>query len=221
MTKKMLMLGLLFFLVFALNGCQSDTKPTADRTDDISVPSFSECTEESEPEAPEQTQRTDMPAESTESAIAQEPAEEITVVPETDTPQIDNPPKVNEPENTEQPETQPIREESAPPQESKPTEAAPTETEEPEPIQVPEPDFDITHWVEFSKTYAQSISLTLDSTATECWDNPITANPSRTNLQEDIISRLNRYKNVEGFTAVWIWAEKVSDTEYELYIGYA
>lgn len=34
-------------------------------------------------------------------------------------------------------------------------------------------------------------------------------------------SRLNRYKNVDGFTSVWIWAEKISDTQYELYIGYA
>ncbi len=54
----------------------------------------------------------------------------------------------------------------------------------------------------------------------DCWDNPITANAKRTGIKDDIQSRLNRYKNVEGFTAVWIWAEKVSDTEYEIYIGY-
>lgn len=67
---------------------------------------------------------------------------------------------------------------------------------------------------------AQSIGLELDSTATDCWDNPITANAKRTGIKDDIQSRLNRYKNVEGFTAVWVWVEKVSDTEYEIYIGY-
>ena len=55
---------------------------------------------------------------------------------------------------------------------------------------------------------------------TDCWDNPITANAKRTGIKDDIQSRLNRYKNVEGFTAVCVWAEKVSDTEYEIYIGY-
>ena len=42
----------------------------------------------------------------------------------------------------------------------------------------------------------------------------------QTSIKDDIKSRLNRYENVEGFTAVWVWAEKVSDTEYEIYIGY-
>ena len=39
-------------------------------------------------------------------------------------------------------------------------------------------------------------------------------------IKSDIESRLNRYKNSEGFTAVWIWTEKLSDTEYSIYIGY-
>ena len=98
-----------------------------------------------------------------------------------------------------------------------------------EPVQKPKPNettkpaketFDVNEYVAYAKNYAQSIGLSLDSTATECWDNPITANPRRKNIKGDIQSRLNRYKNVEGFTAVWVWAEKVTDTEYEIYIGY-
>lgn len=73
---------------------------------------------------------------------------------------------------------------------------------------------------DYAKEYAVSIGLSLDSTATECWDNPISANPNRSGIKSDIESRLNRYKNSEGFTAVWIWAEKLSDTEYNIYIGY-
>lgn len=82
-------------------------------------------------------------------------------------------------------------------------------------------EFDISYWISYAQNYAQSIGLTLDETATECWDNPISANANIKNIGADIESRLNRYKNVEGSTSVWIWAEKLSDTQYELYIGYA
>lgn len=82
-------------------------------------------------------------------------------------------------------------------------------------------EFDISYWISYAQNYAQSIGLTLDETATECWDNPISANVNNKNIGIDVESRLNRYKNVEGFTSVWIWAEKISDAQYELYIGYA
>ena len=82
-------------------------------------------------------------------------------------------------------------------------------------------EFDISHWISYAQNYAQSIGLTLDETVTECWDNPISANANNKNIGDDIESRLNRYKNIEGFTSVWIWSEKISDTQYEIYIGYA
>lgn len=81
--------------------------------------------------------------------------------------------------------------------------------------------FDISYWISYAQNYSQSIGLTLDETATECWDNPISANANNKNMDADIESRLNRYKNTEEFSSVWIWAEKLSDTQYELYIGYA
>lgn len=82
-------------------------------------------------------------------------------------------------------------------------------------------EFDISHWISYAQNYAQSIGLTLDETATECWDNPISANANNKNIGADIESRLNRYRNIEDLTSVWIWAEKISDTQYEFYIGYA
>ena len=81
--------------------------------------------------------------------------------------------------------------------------------------------FDISYWISYAQNYAKSIGLIIDKTATECWDNPISANANNKNISDDIESRLNRYKNVYGFTSVWIWAEKISDTQYELYIGYS
>mgnify|MGYP000878925886 CR=1 FL=1 len=82
-------------------------------------------------------------------------------------------------------------------------------------------EFDISYWISYAQNYAQNIGLTLDETAIECWDNPISANASSKNIGADIESRLNRYKNTEEFSSVWIWVEKLSDTQYELYIGYA
>ena len=115
------------------------------------------------------------------------------------------------------------KEQKQQPQQSKPE--TPKVTEEvkptkPKPTEEPKQSFEVNPYVSYARSYAQSIGLELDSTATDCWDNPITANAKRTGIKDDIQSRLNRYKNVEGFTAVWIWAEKVSDTEYEIYIGY-
>ena len=81
--------------------------------------------------------------------------------------------------------------------------------------------FDISYWISYAQNHAQSIGLTLDETVTECWDNPISANANNKNIGSDIEGRLNRYKNIESFTFVWIWAEKISDTQYEIYIGYA
>lgn len=115
------------------------------------------------------------------------------------------------------------KEQKQQPQQSKPE--TPKVTEEvkptkPKPTEEPKQSFEVNPYVSYARSYAQSIGLELDSTATDCWDNPITANAKRTGIKDDIQSRLNRYKNVEGFTSVWVWAEKVSDTEYEIYIGY-
>lgn len=84
-----------------------------------------------------------------------------------------------------------------------------------------EQKFNVSYWLAYAQNYAQNIGLTLDETATECWDNPISANANNKNIGTDIENRLNRYKNIEGFTAVWIGAEKVSNTQFEIYIGYA
>lgn len=91
---------------------------------------------------------------------------------------------------------------------------------QPEPTPTPAP-FDIGYWVTFAQSYAQGIGLVLSDSATDCWDNPIPAGPHCLNIEKDITGRLNRYKNLEGFTDVWIWTEQTSDGNYSLYIGYA
>lgn len=69
---------------------------------------------------------------------------------------------------------------------------------EPEPTPETEPAFDIEHWISYAKSTAVSLGLTLDSSASDCWDNPITAKPTCIYLERDINSRLNRYAKEGG-----------------------
>ena len=92
---------------------------------------------------------------------------------------------------------------------------------EPEPTPKPEPTFDIDCWISYAKSTAVSLGLTLDSSATDCWDNPISAEQGCIYLERDISSRLKRYAADESITDVWIWYECVGTGSYLIYIGYA
>ena len=84
-----------------------------------------------------------------------------------------------------------------------------------------EPAFDISYWISFAKSYAESVGLTLNSEAVYCWDNPIDADAGCIYLERDIQSRLNRYAADADITDVWVWYESVSAGSYLIYIGYA
>ncbi len=98
---------------------------------------------------------------------------------------------------------------------------APVEPEPPAEPEPPEPAFSIDHWIAYAQNYAKGAGLKLDTTAVDCWDNPIAAGAHCKYLERDIQSRLNRYAKDETITDVWIWAESRSDGSYDLYIGYA
>lgn len=92
---------------------------------------------------------------------------------------------------------------------------------EPEPAPETEPAFDIEHWISYAKSTAVSLGLTLDSSATDCWDNPISAEQGCIYLERDINSRLKRYAEDESITDICIWYECVGTDKYLIYIGYA
>lgn len=106
-----------------------------------------------------------------------------------------------------------------------PTPEPPSPTPEPvEPTPAPvveEPSFDISYWVGYAQTYATGLGLTLESSAVDCWDNPIPAGAHCNNIDGDIQSRLNRYANDPDITDVWIWYESAGGGSYNIYIGYA
>ena len=102
------------------------------------------------------------------------------------------------------------------PAEPTPAPAEPT----PEPV-IEEPTFDIGYWIGYAQSYAQGLGLRLESSAVDCWDNPIGAGPHSTCLERDISSRLNRYANDPDITDVWVWYESIGGNNYSIYIGYA
>lgn len=85
----------------------------------------------------------------------------------------------------------------------------------------PEPAFDIDYWISYAKSTAVSLGLTLENSATECWDNPITADQGCIYLERDINSRLKRYAEDESITDICIWYECIGTGSYLIYIGYA
>lgn len=112
------------------------------------------------------------------------------------------------------------------PAETVPPETPPTGSDPSEPVTdeaAPQPEekgFDIDYWLAYTKDCAVSIGLVLDPAAAGTWDTPIRCS-SKT---EDVLVAYIRddlayYKDQEGCTAVWIWAEQIGDGQYELFIG--
>ena len=103
-----------------------------------------------------------------------------------------------------------------------PTPEPPAPTPAPvEPTPEPVPSFDIGYWIGYAQSCAQGLGLRLESSAVDCWDNPIGAGPHSTCLERDISSRLNRYANDPDITDVWVWYESTGNDCYNIYIGYA
>lgn len=81
---------------------------------------------------------------------------------------------------------------------------------------------DIVYYETYAKSYAKQIGLSYDSSATDCWDNPIIVSVTNGSyVKRDIRGYLNSYKNVEGFESICVWSKKRTDGKYDLYIGYS
>ena len=220
-TGKMLAVLLAGLITLSLAGCAADK--ANDNTESGAVSTESSITASVTDKISEPTAESSLPAgteSSTESTAEKE--KEVGTAP------VDSgKPETAKPADTESP-TAPPKQTELPkvtePPESKPTESPksvdpmPTETEKPEPAG---PQFDINYWIEFARKYAENIGLAINPEAVSCWDNPITAGPNSKYLERDIKARMNRYKNVEGFTDIWVWAEPDKNGNYRLFIGYA
>ena len=219
--EKMLAALLAGLITLSLAGCAADK--ANDNTESGAVSTESSITATETDKASEPTAESSLPAgtESTAESTAEKEKESSTALADS------GKPETAKPADTESPTVPPKQTEPpkvTEPPESKPTESpksvdpTPTETEKPKPA---DSQFDINYWIEFARKYAESIGLAIDPEAVSCWDNPIIAGPNSKYLERDIKTRMNRYKNVEGFTDIWVWAESDGNGNYRLFIGYA
>ena len=218
--KKNLMLCALLLSVL-LSGCAAEPSQgqTAGNTSKAPTPqeetpaSFESVS--TEPSAP-----TEIPTEADNPAACVLNEDKHDSGPAVSSEPVSTPTESNAPasEEAKQPPVLPEKPEKAESPKEEPSVPAITE---PEPTPETEPVFDIEHWISYAKSTAVSLGLTLDSSATDCWDNPITAKPTCIYLERDISSRLNRYAKDEEITAVWFWYECIGTGSYLIYIGYA
>ena len=210
--KNARIIAVLVLLALSLSGCAN-----VDRSE-VSAPSSQETVmaEPAQSTVPQEqatvsvSGSTEVPAE-----ITAEP-EPVETKPEVSTPaKEETPPTVSSPTETTQPKA------SEPEPSEEPAETQPQEPEPPAAEELTEPAFDIQTWIDYAKAYAESVGLRLESSAVDCWDNPIDAAADRIYLERDICSRLNRYAADETITDVWVWYEAVGANSYLIYIGYA
>lgn len=223
--KKVRIIAVIVALIVSLSGCANTDYPQAIQDSSGIETVASETYERTEPEdrssvsvsESKQSSADSTAKAETESPQAEnsQPAAEQSPAPGTQSPQTvvpNNTPKAVEP--TPEPKPTP------PPAEETPKVEQPQETT-PVPEEPAVPEFNIQTWIDYAKTYAVSVGLRLESSAVDCWDNPITAGAYSTCLERDIAGRLDRYSRDEDITDVWIWAQERSDGSYDLYIGYA
>lgn len=137
---------------------------------------------------------------------------------------VESKPTESEKSNTQTSKPQSPQTDSKIPETSNPQTKPPSESEPNESIKEPEPsepEFNIQDWIDFARSYAEDIGLTLNSEAVWCWDNPITASANSKYLQRDLCGTLDKYKRNSDITDVWIWAEQLTESSWEIYIGYA
>lgn len=224
-TGKMLAALLAGLITLSLAGCAADkatdntesgavstessitaTDMNSEPTAESSLPAGTESSTESTAEKEKEVGTAPVDSGKPETAKSAETEPPTAPPKQTELPTQTEPPKVTEPP------------ESKPTESPKSVDPTPTETEKPKPA---DPQFDINYWIEFARKYAENIGLAINPEAVSCWDNPIIAGPNSKYLERDIKTRMNRYKNVEGFTDIWVWAEPDENGNYRLFMGYA
>ena len=218
--KKNLMLCALLLSVL-LSGCAAEPLQGQAAANTTEAPTLQEGTPASfEPVSTDSSAPTKAPTEAANPAACISNEDKHESNPAISSEPVSAPTESNAPasEEAKQPPVLPEKPEET---ESPTEEPAVPAITEPEPTPETEPVFDIEHWISYAKSTAVSLGLTLDSSATDCWDNPISAEQGCIYLERDINSRLKRYAEDKSITDVWIWYECIGTGSYLIYIGYA
>ena len=178
--RKIVIFTMILTLIFGTVGCTAHSKPDKKAIENLSTNAVIDTTQ-----SEELTEKTED--ETVEkSTFAEEKTQTTTA--ETGTEKVPNEPIFSqtttvstEPKQDTHTQTEPPKSEKSEPEITTNTVLEVTTAIE----QIEE--FDISYWISYAQNYAQSIGLTLDETATECWDNPISANANNKNIGDDRI----------------------------------
>ena len=218
--KKLLILCALL-LAALLSGCAAELSQGQTAGNTSKAPTPQEETPASfEPVSTDSSAHTKAPTEAADPAACIPNEDEHDSSPSFSSEPVSAPTESNAPASEENEQAPVIPEKSEKTECPKEEPPVPAITE-PEPTPETEPAFDIEHWISYAKSTAVSLGLTLDSSATDCWDNTITAKPTCIYLERDINSRLKRYAEDESITDICIWYECIGTGSYLIYIGYA
>lgn len=242
MKKKLIGFILCGLILATAAGC-SDTPTQVSQISDSSLESADvisnrdgkDNSDDITAEKDQLSQTSDSASTESQSEIPAEKKEESAAPPasQTDKPKkndsevssaVESKPTEPEKSNTQTSKPQSPQTDSKIPETSNPQTKPPSESEPNESIKEPEPsepEFNIQDWIDFARSYAEDIGLTLNSEAVWCWDNPITASANSKYLQRDLCGTLDKYKRNSDITDVWIWAEQLTESSWEIYIGYA
>ena len=164
--RKIVIFTMILTLIFGTVGCTAHSKPDKKAIENLSTNAVIDTTQ-----SEELTEKTED--ETVEkSTFAEEKTQTTTA--ETGTEKVPNEPIFSqtttvstEPKQDTHTQTEPPKSEKSEPEITTNTVLEVTTAIE----QIEE--FDISYWISYAQNYAQSIGLTLDETATECWDNPM------------------------------------------------
>lgn len=234
--KKARIIAVIAALIVSLSGCANTDRPQTIQDSSGIETVTSGIDERTEPEESSSVSVSESKQSSADSTVKAEPesaqAENLQPAAEQSPALGMQPPQTAVPNNTPKPETPKAVEPTPEPKPAPTQRPTPPPAEETPKVEQPQgttpateepavPEFNIQTWIDYAKTYAVSVGLRLESSAVDCWDNPITAGAYSTCLERDIAGRLDRYSRDEDITDVWIWAQARSDGSYDLYIGYA
>lgn len=167
---------------------QAEKKTEVDRPKSTESQTDSRAAENPASVSESDTQTTEVPDQADHiTAVLPQPSE-----PEKKTDESERRPETVAPTEKEQP-TPPATEESKPVDQPQPTEPPKQESTE--------PAFDISYWISFAKSYAESVGLTLNSEAVYCWDTAVELTPEGTGYRAK--TRFARFYNLPELMAMF------------------
>ena len=164
--RRIIIFAMILTFIFAMVGCNANSEPDKKAVESSSANAIVDITQAEdlfEKTEDETVEKSTFAKEKTQS-----PATKIDTEKVSKEPIFSQTTTVNtEPKQDTHTQTEPPKSEKSEPEITTNTVSEVTTVVE----QIEE--FDINYWISYAQNYAQSIGLTLDETATECWDNPM------------------------------------------------